>query len=144
MSAASRSQDNSNQFLRPKFDLHSAAVRLALRGEGFTSSIKFADAISTNVPEEFADALLEALGHRSVALGYNNLCANFNLNNTVPSTCNEADTAAEIPALLADAKNGKDNAVACPKQEFPPPLMMAHLMVGPHQMATQAQELQRA
>ena len=62
MSAASKSQDESNQFIRPKFDLHSTTVRLALRGEGFASFIKFANAISGSIPMEFMDALLEALG----------------------------------------------------------------------------------
>ena len=33
----------SNQFIRPKFDLVSAATRLALRGKGFADSTEFAD-----------------------------------------------------------------------------------------------------
>ncbi len=122
MSAASCSQDNSNQFIRPKFDLHSATARLALMGEGFASYVVFANAISGGVHAEFVDALLKALGYHSDALGSNDLCAIVDLYNAVPSACDEADVAVEIPA--PDTENNKDNAVACPEREFPPPWMM--------------------
>ena len=81
------------------------------------------------------DALLEALGDCSDALGSNNFCAIVDLYNAVTSTCNEADAAAEIPALLDNAKNDKDSAVTCPERDFPPQRMVIHLMVGPCWMA---------
>ena len=91
MSATSLSSDNSNQFIRPKFDLHSAAVRMTSRGEGFANSIEFSNANSGGVPAEFTDALWEALVDCSDPLGSNNLCAIVNLYNGVLSTHNEAD-----------------------------------------------------
>ncbi len=65
----------SNQFIRPKFDLVSAAARLALRGEGFADSAEFADAISAGVGPEFGMALMDALGEHSDACSSDDLCA---------------------------------------------------------------------
>ena len=62
-----------NQFIRPKFDLVSAAARLALRGEGFADSAEFADAISAGVGSEFGMALMDALGERSNTCNPDNL-----------------------------------------------------------------------
>lgn len=105
MFTTSHSRDDSNQFIRPKFDLHSTSMKLASRGEGFAISVEFANAISGGIPMEFTDALLEAVGNRSEALKSDDLCAIVDLYNAVPSTHNKADAAAEILALSADIEN---------------------------------------
>ena len=99
MPTTSCSQDNLNQFVRSKFDLHSAIARLASRGEGFASSVEFANVISRGIHVEFADALWETLGNCSDALGSDDLCPIVDLYNAALGACNNADAAAEIPAL---------------------------------------------
>lgn len=76
--------------------------------------------ISRSVPAEFVDALLEALGDCSDALGSNNLCAIIDLYSAAPSACNEEDAAVEIPALLINMENDSDSAFACPERDFSP------------------------
>ncbi len=94
----------SNQFIRPKFDLVSAAARLALRGEGFADSAEFSDAISTGVGPEFGMALMDALVERINACNSDDLCAVADLISARRCSPDEADAGAEAPGALADAK----------------------------------------
>ena len=94
----------SNQFIRPKFDLVSAAARLALRGEGFADSAEFANAISVGVGPELGMALMDGLGERSNSCNPDNLCAVADLISATRRPSNEVDAGAEAPGALADVK----------------------------------------
>ena len=74
MSNTPRNSAETNQFIRPKFNLVSAAKRLASRGEGFANSDKLADAVSAGVAVEFRAALIDALGNSYHACSANDLC----------------------------------------------------------------------
>ena len=69
--AAQPSSTNLNQFIRPNaFNVHSAAERLASRGEGFANSVEFAEAISGGVATDLAQALMTgAAGGGTLTIG---------------------------------------------------------------------------
>ena len=116
MSTSSRSQDGSNQFIRPKFDLHSTAARLALRDKGFTN--EFTNVISAGVDSEFGMALMDAievLGECGNAFSPDDLSAVAELISTGRLPPDEADAGAEAPGTLADAKEAKGSKVASPQ-----------------------------
>ena len=90
--------------------MHSAAERLASRGEGFANSVEFAEAISGGVATDLAQALMTALGRRFDDLAHEDTMALVDLYTAVPSTRGEADEAAGSPASsCALARSAKDS-----------------------------------
>ena len=106
------SSTDSNQFIRPNcaFDVHSAAERLASRGEGFANSVEFAEAISGGVATDLAQALMTALGRRFDDLEHEDMMALVDLYTAMPSTRGAADEAAGSPASsCVSARSAKDS-----------------------------------
>lgn len=95
----------SNQFIRPKFDLVSAAERLALRGKDFANSAEFTDATAAGVGAELGTALMDALGDCFHACSTDDLCAITKLLYGRKGTPDKADAGTETPNNLADAKD---------------------------------------
>ena len=54
-----------NQVIRPMspFDVVSTTQRLVLSSQGFATALEYAEAISRGLTEDFADALMAALGY---------------------------------------------------------------------------------
>ena len=104
MSNTPSNSAETNQYIRPKFDLASAAARLASRGDGFANSAEFANTISAGVAAEFGMSLIDTLGDCSDACSSEDLFSVAKLISARQCTPNEADAGAEAPGTLADAK----------------------------------------
>lgn len=115
MSCSPPASTKSNQFIRPKIDIHSAATRLVSSSEGFTNSIDAAIVISGGVPVEFVNVMMLALGNLNDALSTDDMWAILDLYTTAPSTCKEEDAAVEIPFSAATANRGMDTTLASPE-----------------------------